>query len=183
MPASPATAARIERETAKLLRYFQPITHCHVVVVAPHRHHRFGRAYALHLEVGVPGGPLIVNHEPAPLGHPAAAPPAGKPPAPEARHRDITVAIREAFDVAGFTRKVKRLKPRTLAFTSKTAASLWLGQRTGRILTGLQSLDGDGPGVFVLPSPSGLATSYWSLDPWRALARHLTPAPSPPRRL
>jgi double-stranded uracil-DNA glycosylase len=90
---------------------------------------------------------------------------------------------REAFDVAGFTRKVKRLKPRTLAFTSKTAASLWLGQRTGRILTGLQSLDGDRPGVFVLPSPSGLATSYWSLDPWRALARHLTPAPSPPRRL
>ena len=100
MPASPAVAARIERETGKLLRYFQPLTHCHVVVVAPHRHHRFGRAYALHLEVGVPGGPLIVNHEPAARGHPAAKPPSGKPPAPEARHRDIPVAIREAFDVA-----------------------------------------------------------------------------------
>ena len=100
MPASPAVAARIERETGKLLRYFQPLTHCHVVVVALHRHHRFGRAYALHLEVGVPGGPLIVNHEPAARGHPAAEPPSGKPPAPEARHRDITVAIREAFDVA-----------------------------------------------------------------------------------
>ena len=100
MPASPAVAARIERETRKLLRYFQPLTHCHVVVVAPHRHHRFGRAYALHLEVGVPGGPLLVNHEPAPRAHLAGAPPPGKPTAPEARHRDITVAIREAFDVA-----------------------------------------------------------------------------------
>lgn len=100
MPASPAVSARIERESRKLLRYFQPITHCHVVVVAPHRHHRFGRAYALHLELGVPGGPLLVNHEPAPPLRPAGVRPPGKPTAPEARRRDITVAIREAFDVA-----------------------------------------------------------------------------------
>ena len=79
---------------------------------------------------------------------------------------------REAFDVEGFQRKVKRLKPAALAFTSKTAASLWLGRSTGRITTGRQETK-DGPIVFALPSPSGLATSYWSLAPWREAAEFL----------
>lgn len=79
----------------------------------------------------------------------------------------------EAFDVAAFRLKVERLKPCTLAFTSKKSASLWLGRTTGRIETGLQTADSDGPDAFVLPSPSGLATSYWSITPWRDLARHI----------
>ena len=78
---------------------------------------------------------------------------------------DASIA-REHFDVSGFKRKVSRLKPQALAFTSKTAASLWLGRPTGRIDPGRQS-SGQGPAIFVLPSPSGLATSYWSIDPWR----------------
>ncbi|HOY78767.1 MAG TPA: mismatch-specific DNA-glycosylase [Hyphomonadaceae bacterium] len=81
---------------------------------------------------------------------------------------------KDHFDVAGFTRKVKRLKPRTLAFTSKTAASLWLGKSTGRIQIGRQdTTQDDGPAVFVLPSPSGLATSYWTIAPWKQLSAHL----------
>ena len=79
---------------------------------------------------------------------------------------------RDAFDVEGFRRKVKRLKPAALAFTSKTAASLWLGKATGRISVGRQAV-GEGPEVFVLPSPSGLATSYWSIAPWREAAEFL----------
>lgn len=94
---------------------------------------------------------------------------------------DATIA-HEAFDVAGFRRKVQRLKPRTLAFTSKKAASLWLGRATGRIETGLQAGETAEPHVFVLPSPSGLATSYWSLAPWRDLARHLDTKPPLKRR-
>ena len=43
------------------------------------------------------------------------------------------------FDVAGFKRKVTRLKPSALAFTSKTAASLWLQRPTGRIEPGRQT--------------------------------------------
>lgn len=78
---------------------------------------------------------------------------------------------KDHFDVAGFTRKVKRLKPAALAFTSKTAASLWLKRPTGRIAPGRQpSAIPYQPAVFVLPSPSGLATSYWSIEPWRELA-------------
>lgn len=82
------------------------------------------------------------------------------------------VIPRETFDRAGFAKKVARLKPAGLAFTSKTAASLWLQRPTGRISIGRQA-DDEGPTVFVLPSPSGLATSYWSLEPWREAARFL----------
>jgi len=79
---------------------------------------------------------------------------------------------REAFDVDGFGRKVERLRPCALAFTSKTAAGLWLGKATGRISVGRQAVS-EGPEVFVLPSPSGLATSYWSIEPWREAAEFL----------
>lgn len=84
---------------------------------------------------------------------------------------------RAHFDVDGFTRKVRRLRPKALAFTSKTSASLWLGRPTGRIETGRQDIASSSePAVFVLPSPSGLATSYWSLEPWRELAAFLRTA-------
>jgi TDG/mug DNA glycosylase family protein len=83
----------------------------------------------------------------------------------------------EQFDVAGFRRKVRRLKPRALAFTSKTSAGLWLARKTGRIAVGRQAA-GDGPVAFVLPSPSGLATSYWSIEPWRELGRWLAEQPA-----
>lgn len=79
---------------------------------------------------------------------------------------------RDAFDVTVFRRKVARLKPRALAFTSKTAASLWLARPTGRITTGRQE-PGECPTIFVLSSPSGLATSYWSLDPWKEVSEFL----------
>lgn len=77
---------------------------------------------------------------------------------------------KEHFDVAGFARKVKRLKPHALAFTSKTAASLWLGRPTGGIRPGRQETTQSGkPLIYVLPSPSGLATSYWSMEPWHEI--------------
>jgi TDG/mug DNA glycosylase family protein len=77
------------------------------------------------------------------------------------------------FDVDGFARKVRRLRPRALAFTSKTAAGLWLGRPTGRIAHGRQPALPTEVTVFVLPSPSGLATSYWSIDPWREAGQFL----------
>jgi TDG/mug DNA glycosylase family protein len=81
---------------------------------------------------------------------------------------------RGQFDVAALRRKVARLTPRALAFTSKTAASLWLDRPTARIAAGRQdSPSNEAPTLFVLPSPSGLATSYWSIEPWRELGRWL----------
>lgn len=85
---------------------------------------------------------------------------------------------KEHFDVAGFAGKVKRLKPRALAFTSKTAASFWLGRPTGRIQSGVQTTTLPGqPVTFVLPSPSGLATSFWSMEPWREVRAFLSRVP------
>jgi len=81
---------------------------------------------------------------------------------------DAAIA-REHFDVEGFAAKVRRLRPQALAFTSKTAASLYLKRPTASLAPGRQTASGDasGPTVFVLPSPSGLAISYWSAAPWR----------------
>lgn len=76
---------------------------------------------------------------------------------------------REAFDPAALRAKVRRYRPRALAFTSKTAASLWLGRPTAGLAPGLQKQAADGPAIFVLPSPSGLATKWWSPEPWAEL--------------
>lgn len=77
----------------------------------------------------------------------------------------------EHFDRTLFETKMRRFRPRVIAFTSKKAASVWLGQPTGKIALGRQVRTlPDFPEVFVLCSPSGAATSYWDIRPWRELA-------------
>ena len=79
---------------------------------------------------------------------------------------------REAFSPSGLTEKIALFRPRTIAFTSKRAASCWLGRPTGAIAYGLQPPGATGgPNVFVLPSPSGAASRSWSIEPWHELAR------------
>ena len=83
---------------------------------------------------------------------------------------------REHFDVTLFETKMRRYRPRAIAFTSKKAASLWLGLPTGKIKPGRQARQlEDFPEIFVLTSPSGAATRYWDIAPWRELARWLEP--------
>jgi TDG/mug DNA glycosylase family protein len=62
------------------------------------------------------------------------------------------------------------LRPRALAFTSLTAARLALG--VPRLAAGALPDDRRYGGVrlWALPSPSGLARSHFSADPWAALA-------------
>ncbi len=80
----------------------------------------------------------------------------------------------EHFDVTLFETKMRRFRPRVIAFTSKKVASLWLGVPTGRIEPGRQARTlPDFPEVFVLTSPSGAATKYWDIRPWRELAAWL----------
>lgn len=77
----------------------------------------------------------------------------------------------DAFDRPRFERAIVKASPRAIAFTSKKAASVWLRVPTGKIALGQQPPRDDGfPIVFVLPSPSGLATGYWDETHWRALA-------------
>jgi TDG/mug DNA glycosylase family protein len=78
---------------------------------------------------------------------------------------------RGSFDVAGFRAKIKRHRPKTIAFTSKKAASLFYGRPTSAVVLGRQARMNGFPDVFVLPSPSGAASGHWTLQPWRELAQ------------
>ncbi|WP_036028489.1 mismatch-specific DNA-glycosylase [Bradyrhizobium yuanmingense] len=75
------------------------------------------------------------------------------------------------FDVPGFRAKMEKYRPRTIAFTSKKAASLFYGRPSAAIAPGRQARDGSWPETFVLPSPSGAASGHWTLEPWRELAK------------
>jgi TDG/mug DNA glycosylase family protein len=77
---------------------------------------------------------------------------------------------RSEFDLSGFEDKMRRLQPRAIAFTSKTAASHWLRRRTSRISYGRQRSGESFPPVFVLSSPSGAARRYWRIASWHELA-------------
>ncbi|WP_187434787.1 mismatch-specific DNA-glycosylase [Bradyrhizobium cytisi] len=76
----------------------------------------------------------------------------------------------EAIDVPGFRTKIDKYRPRTIAFTSKKAASLFYGRPSSGIALGRQPRDESLPEIFVLPSPSGAASGHWTLEPWRELA-------------
>jgi double-stranded uracil-DNA glycosylase len=76
----------------------------------------------------------------------------------------------ESIDVPGFRAKIGKYRPRTIAFTSKKAASLFYGRPSSVISLGRQPSDRSLPEIFVLPSPSGAASGHWTLEPWRELA-------------
>jgi double-stranded uracil-DNA glycosylase len=74
------------------------------------------------------------------------------------------------IDVAGFKVKVRRYSPRSIAFTSKKAASFFYERPTRGIDLGRQRPEQDFPEIFVLSSPSGAASGHWTVEPWRELA-------------
>ena len=74
-------------------------------------------------------------------------------------------------DLLQFEVKLHQYRPRIVAFTGKRPASYWLKTPTRRLRYGRQDrAASDFPDVFVLPSPSGAARSYWDIAPWQALA-------------
>ena len=76
-----------------------------------------------------------------------------------------------AFDIVAFSEKMLRFRPRRIAFTSKTAGANFLGRRT--LSYGLQPETLGETALFVMPSTSGRASSYFTIEPWRALAEHV----------
>lgn len=83
---------------------------------------------------------------------------------------------RRSFDAAGFRAKIEAHRPKTIAFTSKKAASLFYHRPTRAIALGRQPPANGFPEVFVLSSPSGAASGHWTLQPWRDLAEWIGPA-------
>lgn len=84
--------------------------------------------------------------------------------------QDATMT-KDDIDVPRLWDSMRRYRPRILAFTSKTAATHALkAGHTGRISYGPLPEPVEGIEVHVLPSTSGLATSYWDIAPWQRLA-------------
>ena len=79
-------------------------------------------------------------------------------------------ALAFPVDIAAFRDKMRRYRPKAIAFTSKKAASLFYGRPTKAVALGRQPSQPDFPIVFVLASPSGAASGHWSVQPWQELA-------------
>ena len=84
METSPSVEARVRRRAEELQRISDRVTACRVTLEAAHRRHRQGTIYHVHIELGVPGGKIVVNREPG-ENH---------------AHEDMHVAVRDAFDAA-----------------------------------------------------------------------------------
>jgi len=80
---------------------------------------------------------------------------------------DISLSS-NAYDAGALLTKIETYKPRHLAFTGKRPAGIFLLEALG---VGLNDY-GEQPAtigktrIFVLPSPSGAARRWWSLEPW-----------------
>jgi len=83
MEPSTAVEAGIREKAGKLERFYDHIISCQVVVEAPHSHHHKGNLYQVRIDMTVPDGKLLVNHEHHHQDH---------------SHEDVYVAIRDAFD-------------------------------------------------------------------------------------
>lgn len=60
---SEALTALIHTRAAQLERVSDRIHSVRVLVDAPHQHHRQGNHYRVRIEVGLPGGEIVVGHD------------------------------------------------------------------------------------------------------------------------
>lgn len=107
------------------------------------------------------------------------------------RHSGVDAALPpEAWRPTELLDKLRRHRPRLVAFTSKRGAAEVLGQPTSRLPYGPQPQPLEGAELWVLPSTSPLGRTHFRLEPWQALAARVhelqaQPAPSenagPPR--
>lgn len=84
MSSSASVDALILERANKLERFSDRIVRCHVIVGVPHRHHRQGRHYSVHLDLTTPLGSIVVTRDP-----PSSAEP-----------QELAALVREAFDAA-----------------------------------------------------------------------------------
>jgi ribosome-associated translation inhibitor RaiA len=88
MSPMPSIGSLIVKRVGRLARFADRINRCHVVVDLPHRHHRNGRHYSVHIDITTSRGSIVVTRNPG-----ASLP------------RELDVMIRDAFDAA--TRQIE----------------------------------------------------------------------------
>ena len=65
MDSSPAVEARVREEAEKLSEFYDGIMGCRVMVEIPHQHRQQGKRFHIRIDLTVPGGEIVVNHEPS----------------------------------------------------------------------------------------------------------------------
>lgn len=98
MSVAPALEQEIRSRVAWLESFYPRVVGCRVLLEVPHRHRKHGRRLHVRIELSLPGEDVIVNHQPAPGA--AAGTATRKSDELDGRHKDVYVAIHEAFDVA-----------------------------------------------------------------------------------
>ncbi|HEY9086021.1 MAG TPA: HPF/RaiA family ribosome-associated protein [Candidatus Tyrphobacter sp.] len=97
---SEALEALVEEEAHKLERFFERIVSCRVLI--EHAHRRRGAEFGVHIDIGVPGDELVINHTPD-LHRDFKEDPGDEVPRisksadVDAAHKDARLAIRDAF--------------------------------------------------------------------------------------
>jgi ribosomal subunit interface protein len=81
---SPIAKKEIEKRIKKLERHFKRIVRCEVRVTCPHHHRSTHRLYHVEVSVVIPGEDVIVSHNHS----------------DDEAHKDMNVAIRDAFNAA-----------------------------------------------------------------------------------
>ena len=84
MTPSESVSARVAERVGKLEGRFSGIVGCRVGIEAQRHHHQRGNLYHVKVVIQLPGSEVVVNRDP---GHDPA-------------HKDVHVAVRDAFDAA-----------------------------------------------------------------------------------
>jgi cold shock CspA family protein len=84
MQHSDSIEAVVRKRAARLERFCDRITACHVTIDIPHRHHHKGNHLAVRIEVSTPTGDVAVTRDPS----------------LDDSHKDVAAVIRDAFDSA-----------------------------------------------------------------------------------
>jgi cold shock CspA family protein/ribosome-associated translation inhibitor RaiA len=103
MEPSPTVQEWIEKQAAKLESLYQRIMGCRVAVALPHRHRRKGVQYHVRIDLTLPGGELVIKHQPSARERALRE---GKPEMTKSLevgvpHKELRQAIDDAFKVAG----------------------------------------------------------------------------------
>jgi ribosome-associated translation inhibitor RaiA/cold shock CspA family protein len=102
MDSSPAVEARVREEAEKLSEFYDSIMGCRVMVEIPHQHRQQGKRFHIRIDLTMPGGEIVVKHEPS--LHISIQRTGTEKRMKEqeiaAPHKDIYVAIRDAFKAA-----------------------------------------------------------------------------------
>lgn len=105
MDHDPALEEEIRRKAEKLEEFSDHITACTVTVEAPHQHHRRGNLYEVRIHLALPRHHDVVVDRERGINH---------------SHKDVHVAIRDAFDDA---RRQLQDEVRALQGVTKTHAA------------------------------------------------------------